>query len=53
LGEFVVGDSFCAGCRDCLVKSSAQQAHLDKIVEMTGLQRGILPIVGKAEEFLL
>ena len=33
-----------------LVDGAAQQAKLDEIVEMSGLQRGILAIVGEAQQ---
>src|SRR5262245_369148 len=47
-----VPDAFRPGGNDRTVKSRAQQTHLDEVVEMPGLERRILPVIGKAEQLL-
>ena len=32
------------------IDGRAQQADLDEVVEVTGLERGVLPVVGEAQE---
>ena len=48
--EIAVAAARCALVLRRLVKRRAQQGHLGEIVEVPGLQRGILPVVGEAEE---
>src|SRR5271166_2949042 len=50
--QLVVSDSFGTGCQRGLVERRAQQADLDEVVEMAGLERGILAVVGETEELL-
>ncbi len=51
-GQFVVGDSFRSGRLCGLVERGAQQADLDEVVEMAGLERSVLAVVGEAEQLL-
>jgi hypothetical protein len=45
----VVDAGVASGLRS-LVECGAQHPHLDKIVEMTGLERSVLAVVGEAEQ---
>ena len=42
--------SVLASLLDRLIKGRAQQANLDKVIEMPGLEGGVLPIVREAEK---
>ena len=33
------------------INGRTKQGHLDKIIEVTGLERGVLPVVGETEKF--
>src|SRR5208282_2643848 len=50
--QLVVRDSFGTGCQRGLVERRAKQADLDEVVEMASLERGILAVVGEAEQLL-
>src|SRR5208337_2995314 len=50
--QLVVRDSFGTGCQRGLVERGAKQADLNKVVEMAGLERGILAVVGETQKLL-
>ena len=50
--QLVVRDSFGTGCQRGLVERRAKQADLNEVVEMAGLERGILAVVGETEKLL-
>ena len=47
-----MGQAMVAGILDRPEKRCAQQTHLNKVVKVPGLQRRILPVIGKAEQLL-
>ncbi|TFE69316.1 hypothetical protein A7Q09_05340 [Methylacidiphilum sp. Yel] len=49
LRELVVTDSWGGGLLGCAVQRSTEESHLHEIVEVTGLERGVLPVVGEAQ----
>ncbi len=50
LGELIVPDAALPGCLNRCVEGRAHEAHFDEIVEVPGLQRGVLPIVSETEQ---
>ena len=50
LGQVVVGQPVGPGVADRLVEGRSQEADLDEVVEVAGLEAGVLAVVGEGEE---
>src|SRR2546421_10457331 len=53
VGQIIVPQSLRSGLFHRAIECRAKKADFNKIVEVTGLERGILPIIGKAEHLRL
>ncbi len=51
-GDFVFRKYLAGICIDRCEERAAQQKHLDEVVEVPGLQRCVLPVIGEAENLL-
>jgi len=51
LCQFIVAYSINPGITDRTIEGRADETDFDEVVEMSGLQRGILTVVGEAEKF--
>jgi hypothetical protein len=52
LRDLVVGEAVGAGVGDRSPECGAQQGDLDEVVEVAGLQRGVLAVVGERQQLL-